>query len=95
MERVKQVLRILWDACTENGMTEALNATRGVPTAQRLGALLAMDGQVALAKRIARWLQNEQPRIIALESDRVQDDADPFDAVFKVWLPAHSRRSHT
>ena len=95
MERVKEVLRILWDACTENGMTEALNATRGVPTAQRLGALLAMDGRAALAKRIARWLQNEQPRIIALESDQVQNDAAPFDAVFKVRLPAHSRSSHT
>lgn len=95
MERVKEVLHTLWDACTETGMAEALNATRGVPVAQRLGVLLAMDGQATLAARIARWLQRKQPRIIALESEQAQDDAYQFDAVFKVRLPVQSRNSNT
>jgi len=91
MERVREVLRVLWNSCTETGMTEALKAARDVPAAQRLGVLLAMDGQAALAARVARWLRGKQPRIVSLASGQAPDDSLHVDTVFKVRLPAHSQ----
>jgi predicted transcriptional regulator of viral defense system len=95
MERVREVLRALWDGCTEAGMAEALEAAHEVPSAQRLGVLLAMDGQAALAARVAHWLRDKQPRIISLESGQAPDDSRQFDAVFKVRLPVHPQSSST
>jgi len=89
MGRVREVLHALWPHCTPAGLTEALDAQHSVPTAQRLGALLTLDGQSKLATRLSRWLQNKPIRLIALEgtlpprSDRTPN----INADFKVWIP--------
>lgn len=94
MTRVREVLHTLWDACTETGLLEeAMEALQEVPTAQRLGALLTLDGHDALAAQVARWLQDKQPRIVSLEGKQTADKSS-FDAVFKVRLPADVRSSN-
>lgn len=87
IQRVREVLHALWGACTKVGLVQALEAAREVPAAQRLGVLLAMDGQDALASRVAHWLRDKQPRIVSLESDQSSDDSLHVDSVFKVRLP--------
>ena len=95
MERVREVLRALWEVCTEAGMAQALKAARDVPAAQRLGVLLTMDGQAALAARVARWLRDKQPRIVSLEGGPARDNRRSVDTVFKVRLLIHPRSSNT
>jgi len=89
MGRVREVLRALWPHCTSAGLAEALNAQRSVPTAQRLGALLALEGQAKLAARLSRWLKNQALRLIALEGKLPPTAARTqyLDADFKVWIP--------
>ncbi len=89
MGRVREVLRALWPHCTPEGLTEALDAVRSVPAAQRLGALLALDDQAALVAPLAHWLRDKPTRLIALEGTLAQGDARAgnTNADFKVWIP--------
>ena len=94
--RVREVLRGLWTSCTPRGLTEALNAVREVPTAQRLGALLAWDRQTPLASRVAKWLGDKPRRLVPLERGQARDTACEFvDATFKVRRPAGARDANT
>jgi len=90
MERVREVLHTLWPHCTSAGLTEALNAQHSVPTAQRLGALLTLDGQRKLAARLSRWLKNQPMRLIALEGalPPAQTRNHNINTDFKVWIPS-------
>ncbi len=94
MTRVRQVLGALWDACTETGLLEALEALQEVPTAQRLGALLTLHGPNALAAQVARWLRDKQLRIVSLEGKQTAETST-FDTVFKVRVPVDARSSNT
>ncbi len=76
------------------GLLEALEALQEVPTAQRLGALLTLDGHDALAAQVARWLRDKQPRIVSLEGKHTLVTSS-FNAVFKVRLPADVSSSNT
>jgi hypothetical protein len=95
VERVRAVLRTLCSSFTEAGMAQALKSARDVPTAQRLGALLAVDGQAAAAAQIARWLHNKQPRIVSFESAKARVTSRQYDPVFKVRLPVQMRSIRT
>lgn len=86
--RVQEVLRVLWPACTPPHLYEALDAFQEVPTAQRLGILLALDDQDALASQVRKWLRDKQLRIVPLESGQAPDASSKIDAAFKVRLPA-------
>ena len=86
--RVREVLRELWAACTPEGMVEAMDALMGIPTAQRLGVLLALDGQSVLASQVAVWLRDKPQRIIPLEHGQTQAVPPVADATFSVRLPA-------
>jgi len=55
--RGEELRAALWPHCTSAGLVEALKAQRSVPTAQRLGALLVLEGQHKLAERLSRWLK--------------------------------------
>ncbi|MGT2460102.1 hypothetical protein ACU4GI_46260 (plasmid) [Cupriavidus basilensis] len=89
------MLRAMWPACTQEGLSEALDALQEIPTAQRLGALMALDGQDQLAALVARWLQGKPMRLVSLESKQAIDASTPVDANFKVRLPLDLRNSNT
>ncbi|MCL1861223.1 MAG: type IV toxin-antitoxin system AbiEi family antitoxin [Proteobacteria bacterium] len=93
--RVREVLRELWASCTPEGMVEAMNAMLGIPTAQRLGALLALDGQNALASQIAAWLHDKPQRLVPLERGQTRATPHDIDAAFKVTLPAYLESANT
>ncbi|MEL1266392.1 type IV toxin-antitoxin system AbiEi family antitoxin domain-containing protein [Pseudoxanthomonas putridarboris] len=95
MERVQAVLQALWGACKADGLAQALEALQEVPTAQRLGALLARDGQNALAARVARWLRDKPMRIVSLESGQAHVSPHDFDAAFKVRLHLNRHTANT
>jgi predicted transcriptional regulator of viral defense system len=88
MARQREVLRALWPSCTPRSLSEALEALQEVATAQRLGALLALDNQDVLASRVCKWLSDKTLRIIPLESGRALGTASEVDIVFKVRFPA-------
>lgn len=89
MGRVREVLRALWPGCTTEGLVQALDAMQSVPAAQRLGALLTLDGQAGLAAPLSQWLRDKPTRLIALEGVLPQSDerSDNTLGDFKVWVP--------
>lgn len=95
MARVREVLQALWRSCTARGLSEALEALQDIPTAQRLGALLALDGERVLALRVAAWLRVRPHRRVALERQPSLREASQVDAEFKVRLPANFRGANT
>lgn len=95
MARVREVLRELWSSCTPHGLTEALDALQEIPTAQRLGALLAREGQPLFASQIAAWLRDKPTRLVMLEHGRVPGPSPEVDTTFKVRLPADVRTANT
>ncbi|WP_312226277.1 MULTISPECIES: type IV toxin-antitoxin system AbiEi family antitoxin domain-containing protein [Gammaproteobacteria] len=90
MSRVREVLRGLWPHCTAGGLVEALDAVQSVPAAQRLGALLTLDGQGDLLASLSEWLRGRPMRLIALEGalPRGGKRMDPASMYFKVWIGA-------
>lgn len=84
--RVREVLRALWDSCTPQGLAQSLDALQGVPTAQRLGALLVLDRRRTLASRVAEWLKDKPLRLVPLEPDEVGRTSPDVDSTFKVRL---------
>jgi predicted transcriptional regulator of viral defense system len=88
ISRVREVLGVLWPACTSHGLYEALEALQEVPTAQRLGILLALDAQDALASEVLQWLRDKQLRIVPLESGQAPNASSEVDVAFKVRVPA-------
>jgi predicted transcriptional regulator of viral defense system len=95
MPRVREVLRGLWAACSAKGLSEALDAVQELPTAQRLGALLALDGQEALAESVAGWLGDKHLRTVPLESTTDLTAACRLNTVFKVQYPAEFQGANT
>jgi hypothetical protein len=93
MSRVREVLASLWAHCTPAALTEALDAMQSVPVAQRLGALLTLDDQTALATPLVRWLDGKPMRLVALEGSlpRREERAANTQADFKVWIPPQQR----
>lgn len=89
--RVREVLRELWRSCTPGGLLEALEALREIPTAQRLGTLLALDGQDDLASRVAAWLHDRSRRLIPLEHGQAGDKSADVDTTFRVRLPVDDK----
>lgn len=87
LARVRGVLQALWRSCTAQGLTEALGALEDVPTAQRLGALLALDGERALAVRVTAWLRDRPHRLLELERGPSMGESKQVDTQFKVRLP--------
>lgn len=95
MARVREVLRRLWPSCVPQGLTDALEAMQEVPTAQRLGVLLAIEGQNALASRIAEWLHDKPLRLVPLEPRQARHASYEIDPTFKVRLPADAGSANT
>ena len=95
MARVQEVLRKLWSACTPQGLIEALDALQEVPTAQRLGALLAQDGQPLLVAQTAAWLRGKPLRLVPLEHGQARGLSSEVDTTFRVRLPANARSANT
>ena len=95
MARVREVLRELWPSCTPQGLTQALEALQEIPSAQRLGVLLALEEQDALASRVAEWLRDKPLRLIPLERGQTRDTSPDVDTTFKVRLTADARSANT
>jgi len=92
--RVQEVLHTLYEACSVEGLQEALDTAQVVPAAQRLGALFSLQGRAELAQGAQHWLQGRNMRAIPLESGSAVGDDWHLDAVFKVWLPPSIERSN-
>ena len=84
---VRAVLDRLSDACTEAGMSEALDAAKDVPAAQRLGVLLTMDNRTALAQCVLRWLSGKHLRMVWMEAPTTPEERFYTDPDFKVRAP--------
>lgn len=95
MARVREVLRALHDRCSAAGLSEALESFGEVPTAQRLGALLALDQSPELAAQVAQWLEGKRHRAIVIESHADDGRAQVLDHRFKVWMPLASWSANT
>ena len=95
MARVRDVLRDLCASCTPQGLIEALEAMQEIPTAQRLGALLMLEDQSALASQVAAWLGDKPLRLVPLDRGQARDTSSEVDAIFKVRLPAAARSANT
>lgn len=97
MARVREVLRALWPSCTPPGLIKALDALQEVPTAQRFGALLTLEGQATLGLRavLIEWLRDKAPRLIPLESGQARSTSFEVDTLFKVRLSADGRSANT
>lgn len=95
LSRVREVLQGLVPACSVTGLGEALAAMQEVPAAQRLGALLALDGHEALASCIADWLQAQPIRIVSLDAGHASASITTLDTRFKVRMPDDLKRSNT
>lgn len=89
MARVHEVLGRLYPACTPEGVMQALKAMDETPTAQRLGSLVARDGQQALAHTVLQWLSDRAFRAVPLERTSMKSDGTELDRQFKVRWPAH------
>lgn len=94
ISRIREALRGLWSLCTPSGLIEALDAAESTPVAQRLGALLAMDGQTELAASVLRWLNHRPTRPVPLES-HLHAKASHKDPNFKVRIPDHLQGAGT
>ena len=94
MARVREVLRALWPSCTTEGLVQALDALQEVPTAQRVGALLLLEGHGSLASQVSEWLRNKPLRLISVEPGQVSDISHVVDALFKVRLNAGDRSAN-
>lgn len=95
MARVRDVLRELSVSCTPEGLAEALDALQEVPTAQRLGALLTLDGKPALASQVATWLRDKPLRLVPLEQGQAPAPSIQVESTFKVRLPVDARSANT
>lgn len=95
MARVREVLRELWTSCTPQGLTEALDALQEIPTAQRLGALLTLENQRALASLVADWLNDKPLRLVPLERGQARNTSSEVDTTFKVRLASDTRSANT
>lgn len=93
MARVREVLRDLCSSCTPQGLIDALDAVQEVPTAQRLGALFAIEGQNVLAAQVAEWLSDKPLRLVPLEHGQVPLSSE-INPAFKVRLPVSNRGAH-
>lgn len=93
--RVQEVLRGLRASCTPEGLVEALEALQEVPTAQRLGAMLALDGESVLAARIVEWLSDKPLHLVPLERGQKRDASSKVDTTFKVRLGMDTGSANT
>jgi hypothetical protein len=89
---VSEVVAELVARATAVGLIAALDATSDFPNAQRLGALLALNGST-LADAIAAWLDDRSLRTILLVSGT--SGALKKDEIFRVLRPAHLQVSNT
>ena len=87
VSRAFEVLQGLVDSFTLEGLTMALDAVQEVPTAQRLGALLAKANRPALASLVRTWLDKERVRVVALSPGDSADGPASLDTRFKVLIP--------
>lgn len=92
VDRVSEVVAELAAHATADALSAALEAASDVPNAQRLGALLALNGST-LADTIAAWLEDRSLRTILL----VSGISGPLvkDKIFRVLRPAHPQASNT
>jgi predicted transcriptional regulator of viral defense system len=92
--RVREVLRPLSESCTVDGLRRALDAAEEVPAAQRLGALLALEGKTALAECVHLWLAGHKIRTIPLEQQLSSNNEGTLDPIFKVRIPDNLERAN-
>jgi predicted transcriptional regulator of viral defense system len=92
VDRVSEVVAELAARATADGLAAALEAASDVPNAQRLGALLALNGST-LADTIGAWLEDRSLRTILLASG-ISGPLEK-DEIFRVLRPAHLQASNT
>jgi hypothetical protein len=96
--RVLEVLRGLWMHCSQDAIIETLDAVQNVSLAQRLGALMEMDGQDNLSPSVERWLSSRPLQLVPLSGTRKPGDiklvSASIDERFKVQIPGDLRNAN-
>lgn len=84
--RVLAVLQPLFESCSLLGLQKALDIIQDVSAAQRLGGLLQLEQQAALANVVIHWLEHKRTRPLSLMPGQSTTDS-VYDSIFKVYLP--------
>ncbi|WP_219271057.1 type IV toxin-antitoxin system AbiEi family antitoxin [Rhizobium sp. K1/93] len=91
--RVREVLHGMWMHCSKDAVAKTLDAVNNVSLAQRLGALMEMDGQDELSLPVERWLKKRPLQIVPLTGGRQTVDnksvSQFVDHRFKVRIAAN------
>lgn len=93
--RVRDVLNGLWEFFTASELSKALQATDEVVPAQRIGALLEMDGRLEFTEVVSSWLQNKTFNYTSLSGRATSRDTLHANDTFKVWLDINDASSGT
>ncbi|HWM66634.1 MAG TPA: type IV toxin-antitoxin system AbiEi family antitoxin [Steroidobacteraceae bacterium] len=86
LARVRDVVRGLAALARAEGLAIALEACEDIPPAQRLGAILAIEGS-DLADAVAAWLHGKPKRTVSLATGL--KGTLELDSVFRVLRPVH------
>jgi hypothetical protein len=92
MARVRDTLEGLYQHFTKEGLEAALKAGDEAATAQRLGALLELNGRSDLARIVGRRLEAKPIKFTTL-SGRRRAGTYEVNGSFKVWLDEAQGRS--
>lgn len=95
MARVQDVMQVLSESCSAEGMLVALDAANDAPSAQRLGALFSILHRAHLAKAVQQWLRPRKIRTIPLESGTPMLRECSLDKAFKVRIAADFESANT
>lgn len=93
--RTFEVVQGLADSFSPEGLTMALDAVNEVPTAQRIGALLARADKPVLASLVRTWLHGKRIRIVSLSPSDTADVPATLDIPFKVLIPDSFQPANT
>lgn len=93
LSRAGEVIAELTTHATAEGLMTALSAAADGPSAQRLGALLSLQGS-PLADTVAAWVAEHPPRRTIPLTSKLSGTVER-DAVFHVLRPTHPLPSRT
>jgi predicted transcriptional regulator of viral defense system len=86
LARVRDVIREIAAFASAEGLATTLEVCKDIPSAQRLGSILAIEGS-SLVDTVATWLNGKPKRTVPLATGL--KGALELDAVFRVLRPEH------
>lgn len=84
--RTVEVLKPLFTACSSQELQKALDSVQDVAAAQKLGALLYVQGHEGLVESVRRWLESRRTRPLPLAQGYPWEQSH-YIAAFQVYVP--------